>query len=127
MVCASTVIRVLLVPEISAISSIFMAWTCMGAAPNEEMICTDTFGVALKTGNLNSPCKTLAEFDGPSWTDAEYVNAVKGVGLGSKYTAVVRVICPGPCTTPSLPRPPLDTCRCGFGASIRKTGSFAIA
>src|SRR5436305_9304896 len=94
-VSASTTICVSMVPEIPEISSILTAWTCMGAAAVDEIICTDTFGVALKTGNLNSACSTLAEVEGPNCADAQYVNALNGVGLGSKYTAGVRVIWTG--------------------------------
>jgi hypothetical protein len=62
------------------------------AAAVEEIICTDTFGVALKAGNLNSPCNTRFEIDGPSGTDAQYVNALNVAGFGLKYSALMRVI-----------------------------------
>ena len=69
----------------------------------DEMICTDTLGVALKTGNLNSPCNTLCEVDGPNCTDAQYVYALSGAGFGTKYTGVMRVIWPGAEAILSLP------------------------
>jgi hypothetical protein len=76
------------------------------------MICTDTFGVALKAGNLNSPCTTRFEVEGVSSTEAQYVNALNGAGLGSKYTALTRVLCPGAGAKLSPPEALPDTwCR----------------
>jgi hypothetical protein len=43
-------------------------------------------------GNLNSPCSTRFEVDGPSCTDAQYVNALNVAGFGSKYIAVMRAV-----------------------------------
>ena len=43
----------------------------IGAPPIDEIICTDTFGVALNAGNLNSPCTTRFEVEGVSSTEAQ--------------------------------------------------------
>ena len=108
-VSASTTICVSVPTEIPSTSWILSAWTCIGAPPIDEIICTDTFGVALKAGNLNSPCTTRFEVEGVSSTEAQYVNALDGAGLGSKYTAFARVFCPDAGAKLSSPEAVLDT------------------
>src|SRR6516225_8054118 len=88
-VSASTTICVSTGPLLPGISAILRVFTSIGTAEIDEMICTDTLGVLLKTGNLNSACKIRLETVGPNRTEALYVYALSGAGLGSKYTAGV--------------------------------------
>jgi len=63
----------------------------------------------LNAGNLNSPCTTRFELEGVSSTEAQYVNAWNGAGLGSKYIALARVLCLGAGAKPSSLEALVDT------------------
>src|SRR6516164_11500493 len=80
-VSASTAICVSTGPSLPGICAILRALTSIGTAEIDEMICTDTLGVVLKTGNLNSPCKIRFEAVELSRTEAVYVYALSGAGL----------------------------------------------
>jgi hypothetical protein len=81
------------------------------------MICTDTLGVLLKTGNLNSACKIRLEAVGPKRTEALYVYALSGAELGSKYTAGVGGCRSGSEAMLSLIGAPVAACRRIVGAA----------